>query len=212
MDPGRITVRGTGIVLARPDRLRLAFTVTSVSRSIAEALADVTGRTGALVAVLDELAVPAPARSTTGLTVARELAWEDGRQLDRGYRASHVLHLRLAEAAGVGELVRRAVEASAAWVVGPAWAVGPDNPAHAEACRLAAEDARRRAEAFAATLGARLGPLVSAAEPATRPAGGDVPFTPMRAVAAGTAQADIDVQPGEMEVTATLDASFALDL
>lgn len=211
MDPGRVTVRGTGSVTARPDRLVLAFTVTSVSRSVEEALADVATRTGPLETVLDALAVPAEDRTTTGLTVRRETEWQDGRQVDRGYRASHVLHVHLRTADPVGELVRRSIQDAGALVNGPWWAIGPDNPARLEACRLAAADAARRAEVIAATLGARLGPVVAAAEPATKPGSQELGYVTMSARAGG-GQADVDVQPGEMEVSASLDVSFAIDV
>lgn len=196
---------------ARPDRLLLAFTVTSVSRSVEEALADVAARSGPLEAVLDDLGVPAQDRATTGLTVRRETEWQDGRQVDRGYRASHVLHVHLETADRVGELVRRGVQEAGAFVNGPWWTIGPDNPARLEACRLAAADAARRAEVIATTLGARLGPVVAAAEPATKPGASEFGYVPLSA-RAGAGQGDVDVQPGEMEVSASLDVSFALDV
>ena len=73
------------------------------------------------------------------------------------------------------------VEASAA-ITGPEWTLAPTNPAHAEARRAAAEDARLRATAYAEALGLELGPVAWVSEPGPPdvPAGGEGPVTHAR--------------------------------
>ena len=84
----------------------------------------------------------------------------------------------------------------------------PSNPAHPDACRLAAADARRRAEAYAAGLGLALGPVVLVDETP------DVPRPLPRAMMAKAAMADdsvpIEVNAGDLEVTADVRVTFAL--
>ncbi len=48
-----------------------------------------------------------------------------------------------------------------AQVQGPWWRIPPDDPARLQACRLAVDDARARAQAYAEAAGARLGTLVT---------------------------------------------------
>ena len=64
-----------------------------------------------------------------------------------------------------------------------------------------------------ADLGVQVGPVLAAAEPATRgsdsAAFGYAPLSAARA--SGPAQEDLRVEPGQMEVTAALDVTFALD-
>lgn len=72
------------------------------------------------------------------------------------------------DASVVGELIAGAVDRGAQ-VNGPAWTIAPDNPAHAAACQEAALDARRRAEAYAEALGARVGAIVAVRDSGTGP-------------------------------------------
>lgn len=48
------------------------------------------------------------------------------------------------------------------------WQLDPDNPVYTEARRLAAEDARRRADAYASALGLGIGAVEWLAEPGLR--------------------------------------------
>ncbi|HWC31751.1 MAG TPA: SIMPL domain-containing protein, partial [Actinomycetota bacterium] len=78
----------------------------------------------------------------------------------KGFRASSSVTVRIDDVAIIGKLMSEATGRARAEVRGPWWGVKPDNAARAEACRLAATDARRKAEAYAAALGKRLGDVL----------------------------------------------------
>jgi uncharacterized protein YggE len=84
----------------------------------------------------------------------------------------------------------------------------PDNPARVEACKEAALDARRRAEAYADALGVRVGAIVALRDPGT---GIPPPPRPMRMAAmdAGAVEA-LPVEAGEQLVTA-VEVEFKLE-
>jgi uncharacterized protein len=198
-----LTVRGHGLVRCEPDELELELSV-SVSRPGApDALAEAAQRAEALAAVLDRLGVPGEARGTTGLFVREDVEYDpQGRPQRSGFVAASHLTVRLPSAEGLGELLRDAVEEAQARVQGPVWRVADDNPARLEACRRAAADARRRAEAYAEALGLTLGAVTSVAEPAVQLHG--AAFGPLLA-------AEIAVETPRIEVAAAVEVTFAAE-
>jgi uncharacterized protein YggE len=120
----------------------------------------------------------------------------------------HVV-VRVGEASVVSELIAGAVDLGAQ-VNGPSWTIALDNPARIAACREAALDARRRAEAYANALGVRVGALVAVRDPGTGP---QPPPPPgqlrMAAMDAGTEA--LPVEAGEQVVTAVVDVEFQLE-
>jgi uncharacterized protein YggE len=97
------------------------------------------------------------------------------------------------------------VDDAGATVDGPSWRVLAEHPAHAEASRLAALDARTRVRALAEALGGRLGAVVSVRDARSAP-----PPEP-RLLRMDAAAAPLPVEAGELTVVATVDVAFALE-
>ncbi|HKF15736.1 MAG TPA: SIMPL domain-containing protein [Candidatus Dormibacteraeota bacterium] len=209
MTPGTVVVRGHGLIPGEPDQLEVALTVSAVEDSAASALTVAARLSGELVSVLSELAVPDAARSTSGLSVREEFERIEGRWARRGYRASNQVPVRLQEPDRIGRLMSEAVARARARVDGPRWRFKPDNPALAEACRQAAVDARRKAEAYAGALGLRLGDVLKVAEPGTDqdPEAGLAPAL-LRDAPGPT---EMQVRAGHLDVEATVEVTFALE-
>ena len=204
-----VVVRGIGHASARPDRAVLVFELGHTAPTPQEALQEVATRTAALERVLRERGVSEADWTTTGVTVQATYDWRKDERVFLGHRAGNRVQVTTRDPGLVGRLFTDAVEVASARVGGPEWIVEPSNPAHLEACRLAAADARQRAEAYAAGLGLALGPVVLVDE--TPP---DVPRPLPRAMMAKAAMADdsspIEVNAGDLEVTADVRVTFAL--
>jgi uncharacterized protein YggE len=203
-----VTIRGSARAATQPDEVQVAL-IAAVTRATAdEAWTEATRRSEALRSILDELGVPAERRQTAGIVLAP--AWEydqRGQQQQRGYTASAQTRVRLESAERLGALLRRAVEEAEAEIRGPWWSVREDNPARLEACRLAAAHAKAAAAAYAEALGLRLGAVVDVREPGTGPPAPQVEtFARMAA-----APEQLQVEPGELEVTAAVEVTFALE-
>lgn len=208
-----VTVRGTAVVNIAPDEVTLALTVSYLDRTPESALAEVGRRSAALDALLDEMGIESRQRTTTGATVRERAEWdaESKRQIHRGYAAANEVRLRLSDPEPVGRLMSEAVARAHAEISGPDWSIALDNPARLEACRLAALNARARAEAYVAALGARLGAIVSVAEPEASvepiPRRGAVAY----AMAARDSAPPVEVSAGELEIRAVVDISWAIE-
>jgi uncharacterized protein YggE len=201
-----VTARGEATVPGRPDEGVWTITVGALDATPDAALSDVGTRSEALEAALGELGVGAEQRSTTGVTVREEFDYADGKQVHRGFRAQNVVTVRLADHAVAGKLLQASIEKAKAEVRGPVWWIAPDNPARIEACKQAAAEARRKAEAYAEALGMRLGAVAEIREAS---AGGVSPMP--RGMALAASESAIDVDPGELNVDAQVEVSFRLE-
>jgi len=162
--------------------------------------------------VLDDLGVPAPARTTVRASVEAVARWDEATQTQvvLGYRADAVTSVHFGDQAVAGRLMREATALSiGAQVQGPWWQIPPDDPARLQACRLAVDDARARAQAYAEAAGARLGTLVTIVD-----AGASAPGTPkserMMAGMVLSGASEMDVSSGELQVSASVEVTFDL--
>src|SRR5712691_10663657 len=165
----------------------------------------------ALEEVLREVGVGPDDYTTTGVSVQEEREYEGERTVHRGYRARDNVVVRLSDPSAAGSLMRLAAQRSAARIAGPRWRMDSDNPARAEACRRAAADARRRAKAYAQTLGARLGAIVEINETQGRLRGRYGRLPSGFALAASGEEPEVGLHPGNFDVAAEVDVTFALE-
>jgi uncharacterized protein YggE len=201
-----VTARGEAVVPGEPDEGIWVIAVSSLENTPDAALAEVGERSTALDGLLDELEVPKEKRSSTGVTVREEFEYADGKQVHRGFRAENLLTVRLVDASIAGRLLQGSIARAKASVRGPTWWIAPDNPARMEACRRAAVEAKKKAEAYADALGLRLGPVAEIKEP--DPATGPIRPLMMRAAESPT----VEVDPGELLVEAQVEVSFHLNI
>ena len=205
-----VSVRGTGQARTSPDEASVTLTLEAVEPTASAALDKVAEKTEAALELADELGIEPASRVTSGASVAEHGEHDrEGRWQHRGYRAWSQLVVRVRDGAVVGELLAGAVDRGAR-VDGPAWTIAPDNPARLDACREAALDARRRAEAYAEALGARLGAIVAVRDPGTGPPQPPSPRLMRMAVADAGAES-LPVEAGEQVVTTVVEVEFQLE-
>lgn len=206
-----VTVRGYATMRAEPDEALLEIILSALEDTPGQALSDVSGRSNGLVVLLDELGVAKADRSTTGVTVREAFDYVKGERRSYGYQANAGVTVRVTDAELLGQLIARATETLAAKLDGPHWHIKADNPVWLEAARQAAADGRRKAQAYAEGVGAKLGRLIQLVEP------GSERGRPMRASGAALAAApmpedSMPIESGEYDVAASIIVTFALKL
>lgn len=208
-----VTVQGSASVPARPDTVDVALEVTYLATTAHDALSEVATRASQLEALLSELGVEERQWTTSGAAVTEQFEHNHttGERVHRGFSAAVRIALRLEDASLIGRLMREATKRSQARVSGPWWRIAPDNPARIEACRAAAAEARRKAEAYASALGARLGVVIDISEPglSVEPRLGRESARAMASMSI-EAPSDINVHAGDLSVSATVIVRFAL--
>src|SRR5271156_3452662 len=96
-DPATVTVVGTASVRVEPDEAFVSVTLIKSEPAPGPALADVAKRSDALVALLDELSIPAGDRSTTGITVNEEFDHTGKGRRSLGHKAAATVSVRLTD-------------------------------------------------------------------------------------------------------------------
>jgi uncharacterized protein YggE len=210
-----IVVRGTGEARALPDQASLRVEITADHKTQDEAY---DARTKLAAGVDDVLRRHADAISRTtiaSLVVQPRTRWHRGEDIRTGWRASRTSFVEVADLDALGEIMSRLVDAGAA-VHGPRWSMAPTNPAYDQARAAAAEDARRRAQSYAAALGLAVGPVAWVSEPGLRrPPGIPVPLQagvgPMAAAAPVSDEPEHErVSPAEMTVQVDVEVGFTI--
>lgn len=199
-----IAVTGSGRVSLPPDTAVLEVGAEARAAQLAEATAEVDRRMRAVLAQVKAVGVRETDVRTTGYAIdpiAESRQPGDPGVRIVGYRVSNVVQVRTRDVAGVGRIVDAAVTAGANVVRNVHFTLDEPTRAEAEARALAMQNAADKARQVAAAAGVRLGRLLSVTESG-----------PVRPVARMTmAMAPGPVEPGQLDVTITLEARYAIE-
>ncbi len=210
-----IVVRGTGEARALPDQASLRVEVTADHKTQDAAYDARTKLAESVDGVLSRHADAIARTTIASLVVQPRTRWHRGEDIRTGWRASRTSFVDVVGLDALGEIMSGLVDAGAA-VQGPQWSMAATNPAFDQARAAAAEDARRRAQSYAAALGLSVGPVAWVAEPGLRRDPG--PPVPLQAgmaqLAAATAVAGEaepePVTPAEMTVRVDVEVGFTI--
>ncbi|WP_448605562.1 SIMPL domain-containing protein [Thermoflexus hugenholtzii] len=206
--PRTLTVNGMGTVRARPDQAVVTLGVETSGETLASALAENNRRAAAVLDALKAYGVAENDIQTASFQIQIEEPRDPqtGRPIGpRVYRVVHVYTAIFRDLEAVGAGVDAAVTAGANRVEGIAFQIGSPDRLAMEARRLAAEDAKARAQTLAAALGAQLGAVRMVRETSfTRP----IPV-PMFRMAAAEAAA-VPVAAGELEIAIEVEVTWEL--
>jgi uncharacterized protein YggE len=199
--PG-ITVVGTGTASAVPDVSDWSFGVQADAASAADALKAASASSRRIVAALRNAGVERKDIRTDQVSIYPHMS-SDGRSVD-GYSASASVSAVVRDIGRAGKVVDAAVQAGANQVNGPNLRLSDDSAQYRTAVDAAYDDARARAEAIAAKAGVALGAPVAIVEGGGY--GGPAPY----GVRTLDAAAEVAIEPGTQDVTATLTVTFAV--
>ena len=195
-----------------PDHAVTRVTVEADGASQQDAYRRAAEISAAVDAVLAAHSAAISRTMTTSLVVNPRSRWKKGDSVRSGWRATRTSALEITGFEQLGVLLAELVDAGAA-VEGVSWELSLSNPAHEEARRRAAEQARTKAETYAAALGLNLGAVAWIAEPGMRlrsdgPVAG-VGFA-LRSASHALADEPIDISPCEITVQAAVEVGFEL--
>lgn len=194
-----ITVTGTGSVEVVPDRAQFTFEIEAQAPTAQQALAN-----GAVSAqrVVEALRGAGIARSDlqTAQISLQPRRTEQGAA--DGYVASTSVTAALKELGKAGKAVDAAVRAGATGFYGPSLTKSGEDALSTQALQAAVANARTKAQTLAAAAGVPLGRVTNVVEGSNA--------VPVYARGAAFAQeADVSVEPGTQQVTATVTMTFA---
>jgi uncharacterized protein YggE len=203
-EPHGIAVIGTGRVLRAPDTAVVQVGVESRSPDLGQATAEVDRRVRLVLEGLRAQGVRDADIRTIAYAidpVAEPRPPADGSPRIAGYRVSNVVQVRTRDVARLAPIVDAAVRAGANVVRNIQLTLDDPARAEAEARTLAVQDATAKARQLAAAAGVALGRLLSVTESS--------PVRPVARMAMATAPGPIE--PGQLEVTVSLEARYAIE-
>ncbi len=204
-----VVVTGQGQVTRAPDRADLRLGVIAEAEDPEAAAAALAARIEPVIAALRDAGIAQEDIQTGTLGLAPVYAdrpeGPSSRREILGYRAESLLSVGIDEIDGIGRVVGAAIAAGANRLDGIGFSLGDPQQAEDEALRRAVADAARKAALVADAAGRSLGPVLQVVEE-----GGRGPAPMMMRMEAAASSADIAVAPGEIEVTASVRATFGL--
>jgi uncharacterized protein YggE len=210
--PRTITVMGYGEVKASPDLAFLELAVETTAETAARATTENARRTTAVIEALKSKIGQQDKVTTTGYSLqphyANRRPGSDAPPEISGYIASNRVRVESRDLSKVGDLIDAAIAAGANRTDVLSFTLENRAPHLREALREAGAEAKAQAESIATALGVELGEVQSAS---TAGVPMPVPMYRERMMAMQAADVSTPVEPGEVEVSATLTVTYRIE-
>ena len=198
---------GEGRVMVRPDVAVVMVGADASGKDLAKVIDDAASRMRRIQAALLQAGIPERDVRTTRHDVQVERNYDKGARGEIvGYSVSDEVRVVVRDLARLGTVLERVVAAGSNALRGLSFERDDPAPERREALARAVADARAKAEVLAKASGVALGEVLEIAE------GGARPIVPLqRGVATMAMKAEaVPVSPGELEITAGADVTWAI--
>lgn len=207
--PPTLNVNATATVRRAPDVAVIQLAVETLAPTAGEASDQNAARMDAVLRAVRAQGIPAASIRTQRLELQPRYDHQrEGEPRIVGYQAVNQVTVRMEDVAAVGSIVDAAVRAGANRVTGIRFELAEPESAYHEALRQAIAKARAEAEVAAAALGMRLGEPVHVSTGGFNPPA--PPFRQDMAMARAESMAAPPVEPGELEVHASVSIAWRL--
>ena len=162
---GTIRVSGSARVEIEPDMATFSFTVTERAETtrVAQERANVNVQCAYRI-LIENYGIDARDIATTYMNISPEYSWTDGKQVLQGQRATQTISVTLRDLEALGNLLDSLSEISGISVGSISLDSSVRSDSLSSARALAMEDARARAEDYAAAEGLKVGGVSSVTE------------------------------------------------
>ncbi len=207
--PSGISVSGQGKVTGKPDLAQLRLGVSVLSDTVAAARDQAATSLTAITKAMKADGVADKDIQTEQLNISPEYDYTNGRQLLKGFRVTNVVSVKVRDINSTSKVVDDAVNAGGNDTQIQSIAFTIDKPAdlQRQAREAAVADAKAKAQTLASASGVSLGPVTAISE-----AGGVQPimYSGAEFAAKPAAAPATPIQPGELDVTVTVSATWAI--
>ena len=208
-----VSSTGEARIEVLPDNVGIYFSVKTSADTSKEATEDNAEIVESLINNLVDLGIEREEIQTQNFNVYPKYVWSGGARREDGYEATHNLKVGISadDSSKIGEIIDAGVSAGAA-INRISWELTQEsqNNYKAEAIKLAAEDARIKAESIAEGLGKNLGRVVSTSESSFGYSPWLIYEDSVGAGASGAKVATTNIQPSEQEIYASVRATFKI--
>ncbi|MEN7981854.1 MAG: SIMPL domain-containing protein [Nanoarchaeota archaeon] len=210
-----VSVEGMAIVKAMPDEIGVYFNIETKGNTSSEAKDANSDILEKLVATLGNQGFGREDIITENYNIYPDYDWTEGKRIDKGFKAIHSIKVMVdsEETDKLGKIIDAGVDAGAGIsYINFELSQESQNKYKAEAIKLAAEDAKTKAESVAIGFDKKVGKLVSVNV-------NDFGYYPWRLYSSsGVTEGDVglakeavsSIQPGEKEVSARVTAVYKI--
>jgi len=207
-----IVVTGSGDVAAAPDRAAVNLGAVSEAKQAMEAQKQINQIMQRVVKDIKALGIADEKIRTDRLSLYPVYS-NPGRKTDQepeaprivGYRAANTVRVQVDDLDRVGSVIDAGITAGANQLASLSFELRDDGKYRQQALKIAAQEARVKAEAIATAMSLQLGEVVEIREEGAR-----MPYPAERKYAA-PASAGTPIQPGQIEVSAGVSIRFKLN-
>ena len=189
---------GEGTISVQPDLAKVNIGVVTTAATAQDASAQNATKVAAVLSQLTQLLGMGADIKTISYSLNANYNYPAGSPpVLINYSVTNIVQVTTADLANIGKVIDVGTQAGANTIQGLQFSLKDEQPARAQALKLAAQQARMHADAIAAGVNGRTGAVLAAEE------GGSVSITPIRALTP-TAGTTTPVQPGTLEVRANV--------
>ena len=205
--PGSITVKGDGRIKVKPDTATLNIGVQATARSATEALTQANSSAAALIAALKAGGVDGDDIATSGLSIYPQ--YNQGGVAVSAYQASNNVTVVVRDISQTGPLIDAAAGSAGEHITvgGVSFFVDDVEAVMGQARAEAIDNARKRAQEYAAAAGVTVGAVRQISELST---GGPQPIFARAAKFSALADAPTPVEAGMQDISASVTVVFEL--
>jgi len=192
---------GQASVAVTPDQAKIDFSVTTQSTTAQDAAARNATVTSTVITALQSVLGSSANIRTIGYSLNAVYSYPQGQPpILTGFVATNTVEATVIDLTTVGKVIDAGIQAGATQVSGLSFGLQNDQPARAQALKLATAQAKSNADAITSGLGMHTGAVQSLQQ--------GIETTPSIGLGAGTVTTPIQV--GTVSVTATVTADFAI--
>ena len=208
--PRTITVSGQGKAAAPPDLATVNTGVSTTAPTAKEALSKNTDAMRRVMKVLKERNIADKDIQTSNFSVfpeyRRQPRGSNAPPEIAGYRVTNQVQVRVRNLARLGEVLDALVQGGSNQVSGISFSIADPRSVMNDARKAAIDDARGRAELYAAATGTRIAKVISISEQAIRQPRPEM----MRARAMMADAESVPIATGEQQVSASINVMYQL--
>ena len=197
-----ITVTGEGTVSVPPDMATIHLGVTTQAASAREASDANARRMTALLTAIKAGGITASDIQTTSLSLQPQMGGGNTPRIT-GFQASNQVTVKVRDLSALSGLLDKTIAAGANDVSGIEFSVSDRSRALDRARKDAVDDARRKAELYAAAAGVKVGAVVTINETTDQP-----PVRPMMRTMREAAS--VPIEPGEQKLQVSVTVAYEL--
>ncbi|WP_453994215.1 SIMPL domain-containing protein [Bacillus nitroreducens] len=200
----RLKVSGEGIVTTVPNSATITIGIITESSTVTEAQNENNERSSMVIESLLALGIPNENMKTSDFRIEILYDYENSKQTLRGYRVIHMLQISNVDIQMVGNIVDTAVQNGANTVTSIEFTVSDPQTYYAKALENAVKDAQNKARTIANQLAVHLQEVpLHIQELSHQP-----PPVPYQTAMFAKSEAATPIQPGELTITARIEATF----